>query len=187
MRRNQWTGIDWDSVSWNELGWQKKRERLFREANYACPKCGFNQRRLDGRHVLEIDHIDGNHKNETRENLRVLCPSCHALTPNFRNFGRSSKQKTGTRFRKGNKGYDEIRQLIREKDREYDENFMKVVTETHESKQIDYSKFGWVQRLSEKLNDPCVQVIGRKVRKLMPQFYVNHCFRRGKGTKSISV
>lgn len=30
---------------------------------------------------LEIDHIDGNHHNNSPENLRQLCPCCHALQP----------------------------------------------------------------------------------------------------------
>lgn len=33
---------------------------------------------------LEIHHIDGNHLNNTIENLQILCCNCHALTKNFR-------------------------------------------------------------------------------------------------------
>lgn len=33
---------------------------------------------------LELDHIDGNPYNHKLENLRVLCPSCHAQTPTHR-------------------------------------------------------------------------------------------------------
>ena len=32
----------------------------------------------------ELDHIDGNHRNNALDNLRLLCPNCHALTPTFR-------------------------------------------------------------------------------------------------------
>ncbi len=33
---------------------------------------------------LELDHIDGNYQNNTLDNLRLLCPNCHSLTPTFR-------------------------------------------------------------------------------------------------------
>lgn len=32
---------------------------------------------------LQMDHIDGNRTNHRLENLRLLCPNCHALTPTF--------------------------------------------------------------------------------------------------------
>ena len=33
---------------------------------------------------LELDHIDGNPRNNQLANLRLLCPNCHALTPTYR-------------------------------------------------------------------------------------------------------
>lgn len=38
---------------------------------------------------LELDHIDGNHQNNALQNLRLLCPNCHALTPTFRDKNKS--------------------------------------------------------------------------------------------------
>lgn len=86
-RANQWTNVDWDVVPWDDLGACKRRERLLKESNYACSQCGFDKKREDGGLILEIDHIDGNHENNSKNNLRILCPNCHALTPNFRNWG----------------------------------------------------------------------------------------------------
>lgn len=39
---------------------------------------------------LELDHIDGNRKNNTIDNLRLLCPNCHAFTPTYRGKNRST-------------------------------------------------------------------------------------------------
>lgn len=101
---NQWSSVNWDEIPFAELGLRKKRERLLKESNYSCIQCGFNKTRVCGGSILEIDHIDGDHTNNSKENLRVLCPNCHALTSNFRNWGRTNK-KTSKRFRKGNIGY----------------------------------------------------------------------------------
>ena len=44
---------------------------------------------------LELDHINGDRSDNRLENLRVLCPNCHALTPTYR--GRNiGKRRTMT-------------------------------------------------------------------------------------------
>jgi hypothetical protein len=69
----------------------KLRERILEEGlkEHRCEECGLTEWR--GRPIpLELDHVDGDRTNNRFENLRLLCPNCHALTPTYRgrNIGR---------------------------------------------------------------------------------------------------
>ncbi|HEY4440998.1 MAG TPA: HNH endonuclease signature motif containing protein [Candidatus Elarobacter sp.] len=67
------------------------REILVELAGERCQRCGWAERHPQTRRVpLEIDHIDGDWKNTSAGNTRVLCPNCHALTPNFRGLNRGN-------------------------------------------------------------------------------------------------
>lgn len=47
---------------------------------YKCEKCGNDGKWQDEELVLQVDHTNGDNKDNRKENLRFLCPNCHSQT-----------------------------------------------------------------------------------------------------------
>ncbi|MDT9689268.1 HNH endonuclease signature motif containing protein [Streptomyces sp. P9(2023)] len=53
-----------------------------------CTMCGTEPAWLGKPMTLEVDHIDGDWSDDRAENLRLLCPNCHAVTDTWCRGGR---------------------------------------------------------------------------------------------------
>lgn len=58
-----------------------------------CALCGIEPVWLGEALPIEVDHIDGDWRNNRIENLRLLCPNCHSTTDSYR--GRGKRHGTG--------------------------------------------------------------------------------------------
>jgi len=91
-----WLNGDYDLAKGGDgsiLKWA--RRYLMEKANYKCSLCGWSEVSANGTIPLEVDHIDGNWQNSHPDNLRILCPNCHSLTPNWKvyNSGKNTKSR----------------------------------------------------------------------------------------------
>jgi len=78
-----------------ELGHILRKKIVMEEQEYKCSHCGLDQW-MGLRITLELDHIDGNNKNNVRSNLRCLCPNCHSITDTWK----VGQQREGKKVRK---------------------------------------------------------------------------------------
>lgn len=70
-------------------------KRFLREKfNNQCSLCGWSKVNIHtGKVPLVADHIDGNWKNNTEDNLRLLCGCCDSLMPTYKNSNRGNGRK----------------------------------------------------------------------------------------------
>jgi hypothetical protein len=71
---------------------------LIRDYNWKheCSSCKLSEWK-DQKIPIEIDHINGEHTDNRIENLRFLCPNCHALTDTYK--GKNIKNKEHSKYK----------------------------------------------------------------------------------------
>ncbi|MEU4844333.1 HNH endonuclease [Streptomyces gilvosporeus] len=76
----------------------KRLRRALREVGVPehCARCGVASEWLGKPMTLELDHISGDWRDNLRENLRLLCPNCHAITSTWCRGGRRRSTQAST-------------------------------------------------------------------------------------------
>jgi hypothetical protein len=95
------------NADYHTLSFERLKKRIVLEQNGICDKCKLSEW-LGEKIPLELEHIDGNHNNNERDNLKALCPNCHSLTPTWR--GRNKKNN----INRGRVGDEELLVILLE-------------------------------------------------------------------------
>jgi hypothetical protein len=71
------------------------RKYLFRKHKDKCSICGWSEKNIRTDLIpLEVEHIDGDFRNNKEENLTLLCPNCHSLTATYGNLNKGKGRRT---------------------------------------------------------------------------------------------
>lgn len=86
---SHWTGQGWNKDNFKTgiadyKGKVHRKAALIRLRGFKCECCSITEWQ-NKPITLEIHHIDGESFNNHPDNLQLLCPNCHAQTPNWRN------------------------------------------------------------------------------------------------------
>lgn len=70
---------------WRGSSYDLKRKLLgFSLIEDKCCKCGWSEKRFGYEHsTCHLHHKNGDEKNNKLDNLELLCPNCHSLTPEY--------------------------------------------------------------------------------------------------------
>ena len=72
---------------------------MFEKYKNKCARCGWGKLNIYTNNIpLEIEHIDGNYKNNNEENLILLCPNCHSLTSTYKGANVQNGRKTRSKY-----------------------------------------------------------------------------------------
>lgn len=75
---------------------------LIENGGEKCHRCGWNQKNKYTKKIpLEMHHEDGKWRNNSPENLDLVCPNCHSLTSTYRYGNKGHGRKAQREYYKG--------------------------------------------------------------------------------------
>ena len=139
--------------------------RLLEEQHGKCAVCSM-ENMWNGKPLrFQIDHISGNSKDNSRENLRAICPNCHSQTDTW-GYKNSRTRNVAQRTPPTANPTLVYRTNAR----------WEIYKERIKMSSIDFSKYGWVNRVSEVLGIT-PQNVNKWMKRHLPEVYTS-AFKR---------
>jgi len=140
----------------------RMKVRLVEEGilDYICDKCSNSGTWLGGELVLQLEHKNGISTDNRINNLCFLCPNCHTQTSTY--AGRNTKHRKSV--------------AIKEKQTKRDD-FINHRVDMIVSSGINFSKHGWVSKVSELISISPQKVTPWMIMH-MSDFYQDMCYKR---------
>ena len=102
QKKEMYKEIEEGYISFHETSYRKY---LIDNYGAICMECGWSEiNTYSGKIPIQLEHIDGNYKNNNLSNLKLLCPNCHSLTPTFGALNKGN----GRDFRKNSRNKDKM-------------------------------------------------------------------------------
>lgn len=70
----------WQTGPWEQVPPSRRRDRLLLEQSGKCAICSMSQEWMGKYLPFEMDHVSGDRTDNSRINLRMICPNCHRQT-----------------------------------------------------------------------------------------------------------
>jgi len=85
------------------LYYKNYKKYLIYKYGEKCMECGWGEtNEYSGKVPIELEHIDGDSSNNSLDNLKLLCPNCHSLTPTYKGLNAGNgRYKRRERYKNG--------------------------------------------------------------------------------------
>lgn len=79
-----------NAIAEGKRNMQSFKKYFLEDQNHKCAICGMEDNWNDKPLTFILDHIDGNADNNSRENLRLVCPNCDAQLDTYKSKNKNS-------------------------------------------------------------------------------------------------
>ncbi len=87
----------------NTLSERNYKKYLIYKYGEKCMDCGWCEiNKKTNRIPIQIEHIDGHSENNNLNNLKLLCPNCHSLTPTYGFLNKGNGRKKRYKLKENN-------------------------------------------------------------------------------------